>query len=144
MIIKVALSCVVAVLGIGVLPSGVATAGVSAATASVGIVDRPAVLRADGGVRLAIAAKCDPRLQAFELDVSVEQYQASGFLFRLAPPAVVLCDGLRHRQRVVVYPSSGTFAPGNATVFIFVGFYDPQEDRDLAREDTATIAVVNR
>ena len=144
MIIKVALSCVLAALGIGVLTSGAATAGESTPTASVRIVDRPAVLRADGGLRLAIAARCDPNLQAFELDVSVEQYQASGFLTKLAPPAVVLCDGFRHRQRVIVYPFSGTFAPRNATVSVFVGFYDPQQDRDLAREDTATVTVVKK
>ena len=144
MIIKMALSCVIAALGVGVLTGGAATAGESMATASVRIVDRPALLRADGGVRLAIAARCDPRLQAFELDVSVAQYQVSGFLFRLAPPAVVLCDGFRHRQRVVVYPSSGTFAPGRADVSVFVGFYDPQQDEDLAREDAATLTVVQK
>jgi len=144
MIIKVALTCVVAALGMGVLTSGPATAGESTATASVRIVDRPAVLRPDGGVRLTIAAKCDSRLQAFELDVSVAQYQASGSVFRLAPPAVVVCDGFRHRQRVIVYPSTGAFAPGNAAVSIFVGFYDPQEDQDLGRQDAATITVVQK
>ena len=144
MIIKVALSCVAVALGFGVLTGGAATAGESTAFASVRIVDRPAVLRADGGVRLAIAARCDPNLQAFELDVSVAQYRASGFLFRLAPPAVVLCDGFRHRQRVIVYPESGTFAPGNADVSVFVGFYDPQADQDLAREDAATLTVVKK
>jgi hypothetical protein len=144
MIIKIALTCVVAALGIGVLAGGPATAGESTANASVRIVDRPAVLRADGGVRLLIAAKCDSRLQAFELDVSVAQYQASGSLFRLAPPAVVVCDGFRHRQRVIVYPSTGTFGAGNARVSIFVGFYDPQEDQVLGREDAATIAVVKK
>jgi len=141
MIIKVALSCVVAAMGIGVLTSGPAIAGASTPTASVRIVDRPAVLRADGGVRVTIAAKCDATLQAFELDLSVAQYQASGFVSRLAPPAVVLCDGSRHRQRVIVYPSSGTFASGNARVSVFVGFYDPQVDADLSREDTATVLI---
>jgi len=144
MIIKAALAAVMALLSIGVLTNGPAVAGETRAAASARIVDRPAVLRPDGGVRFTIAAKCDSRLQAFELDASVVQYQASGFLLRLAPPAVVLCDGLRHRQRVVVYPSTGTFAPGSATVSVFVGFYDPQEDRDLARRDTATLTVVKR
>ena len=144
MIIKVALSCVIAALGIGVLPGGVAAAVGTTPTASVRITDRPAVLRADGGVRVVIAARCDPSLQAFELDVSVAQYQASGSLSRLAPPAVVVCDGLRHRQRVVVYPSTGAFAPGNATVSVFLGLYDPQADRDLARDDTATVTVVTK
>ena len=58
MIIKMALSCVIAAFGIGVFPSGIAAAGEATPTASVRIADRPAVLRADGGVRLVIAAKC--------------------------------------------------------------------------------------
>jgi hypothetical protein len=140
MISKVALSCVVA-LGIGLLTHGVATAEQSGLTASARIVDRPALLRNDGGVRLTISAKCDPSLQAFELDVSVAQYQASGSLSELAPPAVVLCDGSRNRKSVTVYPSTGTFIAGNAAVSLFVGFYDPEADQDLAREDSATVTV---
>ncbi|MFL6179663.1 MAG: hypothetical protein ACJ74E_07425 [Actinomycetes bacterium] len=141
MITKGVLSCLIAALGIGLLPTGAAAAVEATPTASVRITDRPAVLRPDGGVRLVIAARCDASLQAFELDVSVAQYQASGSLFRLAPPAVVMCDGLRHRQRVIVYPSTGAFSPGNATVSVFLGLYDPQADRDLGRDDTATVTV---
>ena len=144
MITKIALGCVLAAAGLLVLPTSIANAGESTATAKVRVVDRPAVLRPDGGLRIAIAARCDPSLQAFELGVSAQQYQASGFLLRLAPPAVVLCDDLRHRQRVIVYPSSGTFAVGTAAISLFVGFYDPQEDQDLARRDTATIPVITK
>ena len=142
MMIKVALACVMAATGIGVLPSGTAAAAETPPTASVRIVHRPAELTADGGVKLALTAKCDTGLQAFELDVSVSQAQASGSLFRLAPPAVVVCDGFRHRQTVIVYPSTGTFATGVATVSVFIGFYDPQQDQDLAGEDSATVKVV--
>ncbi|MFL6288593.1 MAG: hypothetical protein ACJ73L_09365, partial [Actinomycetes bacterium] len=78
MITKGVLSCLIAALGIGLLPTGAAAAVEATPTASVRITDRPAVLRPDGGVRLVIAARCDASLQAFELDVSVAQYQASG------------------------------------------------------------------
>jgi hypothetical protein len=144
MITKIALGCVLAVVGLAVVPTSIANAGESTATARVRIVERPAVLRPDGGLRIAIAARCDPSLQAFELGLSAEQYQASGFLLRQAPPAVVLCDDLRHRQRVTVYPLNGTFAVGTAAISLYVGFYDPQQDRDLARQDTATIPVITK
>lgn len=143
MITKVALSSVLVALA-GALPGSTATAQEASPSASVRIVDRPAILRADGGVRLAVAAKCDATLQAFELDASLTQYQASGFLLRLAPPAVVVCDGSRHRNKVIVYPSSGSFVTGTAKASVFVGFYDPQQDRDLARQDAATITIVTK
>src|SRR3954463_1115934 len=58
MITKGVLSCLIAALGIGLLPTGAAAAVEATPTASVRITDRPAVLRPDGGVRLVIAARC--------------------------------------------------------------------------------------
>ncbi|HEX5017196.1 MAG TPA: hypothetical protein VFX15_06385 [Actinomycetes bacterium] len=142
MIIKAAFSALLAVSGVAFLPASFGAAGETAPTAKVRVVERPAVLRDDGGVRVIVAATCDARLQAFEMGVSITQYQAAGFLLKQAPPAVVQCDGLRHRQRVVAYPDEGAFSAGRANVSLYVGFYDPAQDRDLARRDSATVAVV--
>jgi len=141
--IKAALLCVVAALGISASAGGPVTAGEIPTTAKVRVVDRPAVLKDDGALRLVIAAKCSPNLQAFELDVSATQYAASGFMVRMAPPSVAVCDGLWHRQRVTVHPTEGAFFTGTAKVSMFIGFYDSQADRDLGRDDTASVVVVD-
>lgn len=62
--------------------------------------------------------------------MSIQQSSASGSLLRLAPPAVVLCDGKPHTSEVVIAPATGTFSRGSAQVGVYLGLYDTTQGRD--------------
>lgn len=133
---------------LAVLGPALVAGPVEASTARAPRSDAPAVevvhrarLTDDGAVSVVLRGRCPAGLQAFELDVAVTQPQASGHVFRSAPPAVLPCDGRPHRTRVVVGPDAGSFTPGRARVDVYVGLYDPVAGHDLEARDSRTVRV---
>jgi hypothetical protein len=108
--------------------------------AAVNISERPARIGRDGSVPVKVWARCEPGLQAFELDVSVGQGSAFGSTTIIGPPDVIVCDGLWHPILVRVLPERGSFRSGRATVDAFLGIFDPSEG-DLEATDSATIRL---
>jgi hypothetical protein len=100
----------------------------------------PRPVAADGTVWIRVWARCDSDQQAFELDIDVVQGDAYGPVMRLAPPAVVLCDGTRHRTSVHVRALDGaSFTSGPAQVGMFLGVFDNElGDFDLSDQTTLT------
>ncbi len=100
-----------------------------------------AALEADGSVQVLLRTRCQPWLQAFELDLGVDQAYASGAVSQLAPPAVVLCDGAWHTTLVTVLPTVGSFTAGPADVSVYLGLYDSRSGSDLEATDAETVRL---
>jgi hypothetical protein len=98
-----------------------------------------AALSPDGTVLAAIRARCHPPLDAFEVDVTVQQPTASGSVLLLGTPFPP-CDGRWHRTIVTVAPDTGVFVVGTATVFAFIGAFHPTEG-DLDATDTEAVRL---
>jgi hypothetical protein len=112
----------------------------TAAPVLVKISRAPARIGADGSVPVVVFARCRAGLNAFELDVSVQQGAASGSESILGP-GVTPCDGRWHRSAVRVSPDAGSFAAGAATVDVFLGAFDPVEG-DLEATDTGSVTLL--
>ena len=93
----------------------------------------------DGTVLAPIRARCHPPLDAFEVDVSVQQPTAFGSAFLLGtefPP----CDGRWHRTIVTVAAETGVFVAGTATVTAFIAAFHPSVG-DVDAADAETLAL---
>lgn len=97
-------------------------------------------LAPDGTVLAPIRARCHPPLDAFEVDVGVQQPTAFGsaVLFDTGFP---LCDGRWHRTTVTVAPETGVFVAGRATVFAFIEAFDPTGGGDVDATDAETVKL---
>ena len=94
----------------------------------------------DGGeVLVSLRARCEPRLSAFELDVTVRQGSAVGST-SIVEAGVVTCDGHWQGVEVPVAPFGGSFTTGTATVDVFLGAFD-QVQGDLDGTDAETVRV---
>lgn len=93
----------------------------------------------DGDVRIALRARCDANLTAFELDVTVQQGTVIGEVSTVQA-GVVTCDGGWHRVDVVVAPTAGDFTRGRAQVFVFLGVFD-QSAGDLEARASGTVRL---
>lgn len=93
------------------------------------VADKASILR-DGTVRIRLWSKCPSTYQPFELSVSVTQRDAVGYVTRMRPPDVVICDDTVHRTIVRVPPETGTFHRGWAKVFANIQFYDTEAGSD--------------
>ena len=111
-----------------------------ATTLEVRIMAGQVELNADGTVSVPLRAKCSPRLDAFELDVSVGQGSTFGSVILIGTefPA---CTGRWQRTTVTVSADAGTFGPGPANVSAFLGAYDPVADSDLAAENAVSVTL---
>jgi len=99
----------------------------------------PAVLLADGGIRVNYRASCPEGLTAFELDLTVVQGEAYGSRIR-RERGVIPCDGVMRRYKRVVHPTVGVFAVGSAHIDGFLSANDGQHgDTDVYAE--ADVAV---
>ncbi len=94
---------------------------------------------AGGDVLVSLRARCEPRLSAFELDVTVRQGTAVGST-TIVQAGVVTCDGHWQDVEVPVAPSVGSFALGASTVDVFLGAFD-QIQGDLEGTDSETVRV---
>ena len=94
---------------------------------------------AGGEVLVSLRARCEIRLSAFELDVSVQQGTAGGST-TIVQAGVVTCDGHWQHVEVPVAPSVGSFASGTSTVDVFLGAFD-QAQGDLEGTDTELVRV---
>ena len=97
-------------------------------------------LDANGTVSVTLRVRCSPPLYAFELDVTVTQGTTFGSYSLVGVPFPV-CTGRWERITVSVAPEMGTFGPGPATVFVYVGVYDPDTDSDLAGENSVSVRL---
>ena len=93
----------------------------------------------DGTARIALRARCDANLAAFELDVTVQQGTVTGEASTVQA-GVVTCDGAWHRVNVVVVPTSGAFSGGRAQVFVFLGVFD-QDAGDLEARASGSVRL---
>lgn len=93
----------------------------------------------DGNARIALRARCDANLAAFELDVTVQQGTVIGEVSTVQA-GVVTCDGGWHRVNVVVAPTSGAFSKGRAQVFVFLGVFD-QSAGDLEARASGSLRL---
>jgi hypothetical protein len=96
-------------------------------------------LTPDGTVLVPIRARCYPPLDAFEIDVSVEQGSSFGSTI-LGQPEAPLCDGRWHRMVVTVAAETGGFVVGTATVGSFIGAFDPNVG-DVDATDDVTVKL---
>jgi hypothetical protein len=96
-------------------------------------------LDANGSVLVPLRARCQPPLDAFEVDVSVRQGATFGSAVLLGTefPA---CDGRWHQTTISVAPEAGAFAPGVATVDASLSAFHPDEG-DQITFDTATVRL---
>ena len=88
---------------------------------------------------IAVRARCDANLAAFELDVTVQQGTDIGEVSTVQA-GVVTCDGGWHRVNVVVAPTSGAFSKGSAQVFVFLGVFD-QSAGDLEARASGAVRL---
>jgi len=119
----------IAVFGVAVLLVGVVAWPAAAREPAQIRINRGSSALQDGSARIALRARCDANLAAFELDVTVQQGWVIGEISTVQA-GVVTCDGGWHRVNVVVEPSSGAFSSGRAQVFVFLGVFD-QDAGDL-------------
>jgi hypothetical protein len=96
-------------------------------------------LTPDGTVLVPIRAHCYPPLDAFEIDVSVEQGSSFGSTI-LGQAEAPLCDGRWHKMVVTVAAEAGGFVAGTATVRSFIGGFDPN-DGDVDATDDVTVKL---
>jgi hypothetical protein len=97
-------------------------------------------LNTDGTVSVPVKVRCSPPLDAFELDVSVRQSTAFGSTTLLGTPFPA-CTGAWERTTVTVSAETGTFAPGAATVDVFLGAFDPVSGSDVSAETSAGVTL---
>jgi hypothetical protein len=107
--------------------------------ATVHVRDRPIRLDAAHAVRVVFWYRCAAKYQAFELDVSVTQGDSASALTVLGPPAVVTCDGTRHRMVKTLASPEVRFHRGPAVISVFLGLYDTVQDHDADVSDEATV-----
>jgi hypothetical protein len=93
----------------------------------------------DGDALIALRARCDANLAAFELDVTVQQGTVIGEVSTVQA-GVVTCDGGWHRVNVLVAPTSGVFSKGRAQVFVFLGVFD-QSAGDLEARASGAVRL---
>ena len=113
----------IAVFGVAALLVGVVAWPAAAREPAQIRINRGSSALQDGSARIALRARCDANLAAFELDVTVQQGAVIGEISTVQA-GVVTCDGGWHRVNVVVEPSSGAFSSGRAQVFVFLGVFD--------------------
>ncbi len=142
---RLLVSLVVAALIVSATATIAASQPVAAATSAprnqlvVDISRSQVQLAADGTVVVAVRARCQPPLGAFELIVSVRQEAMIGSVLLLGtgfPP----CDGRWHRTTVAVAADSGSFVAGRATVEAALSAFHPTEG-DLIVFDTVTVRL---
>jgi hypothetical protein len=92
----------------------------------------------DGTVLAPIRARCHPPLDAFEVDVTVQQPTAFGSAVLTEFPP---CDGRWHRTIVTVAPEAGEFVAGRATLSAFIAAFDPITGTDVDAEDAETVKL---
>lgn len=109
--------------------------------AIVQIRDRPVRIAADGSVRIVFWYRCLAKYDAYALNVDVFQDDVYAPYEKLTPPAVVTCDGTRHRWARNLAPTSGSFHRGLADVGVFIGLYDTVEDHDADLNEAATLRL---
>ena len=97
-------------------------------------------LEANGTVSVPLRVRCDPSLDAFELDVSVNQGSTFGSVNLIGTPFPA-CTGRWERITLSVAAEARTFGPGPATVGVFLGAFDPATGRDTSVEDSATVTL---
>lgn len=114
-------------------------ANAAPAPAHVRVLRTSAHLYRDGTVGVSVRARCQPGLQAFELDVDAVQGAVEGSTL-IVEPAVIPCDRKPHRVRVRFPPNDGVFVHGAATVDVFFGVFDPDEG-DLGANATAVAQI---
>ena len=127
-----------AILAATCLTMALAPAATAASDPVVVMIEKNAQL-AGGQMLVSLRARCEPRLSAFELDVSVQQGTAGGST-TIVQAGVVTCDGHWQHVEVPVAPSVGSFAPGTSTVDVFLGAFD-QVQGDLEGTDSETVRV---
>ena len=99
----------IAVFGVAALLVGVVAWPAAAREPAQIRINRGSSALQDGSARIALRARCDANLAAFELDVTVQQGAVIGEISTVQA-GVVTCDGGWHRVNVVVEPSSGAFS----------------------------------
>lgn len=129
-----------AILAATCLTMTLAPAATAASDPVVMMIEKNAQL-AGGQILVSLRARCEPRLSAFELDVSVQQGTAGGST-TIVQAGVVTCDGHWQDVEVPVAPSVGSFALGTSTVDVFLGAFD-QVQGDLEGTDSETVRVRN-
>jgi hypothetical protein len=97
-------------------------------------------LEADGTVSVTLRVRCSPPLYAFELGVTVAQGTTFGSYSLVGIPFPV-CTGRWERITISVAPDMGTFSPGPATAFVYLGVYDPDAGSDLSGEDSVNVRL---
>ena len=110
--------------------------------AIVQIRDRPIRLDAAHAVRVVFWYRCAAKYQAFELDVGVRQGSSFSGVTVLAPPAVVTCDGTRHKMVKTLASPSVRFHRGPAVISVFLGLFDTVEGHDADVEAEATVRLL--
>lgn len=116
----------------GAASTGAAAASPTAAPAAVEIVGQVARIGNRGSVAVRFRSRCLATYQAFELNVSVSQGATSGFVFKIGPPNVLVCDGRWRTTVVKVAPSVGKFRKGPAQVEVSVQYFDTAQGNDTA------------
>ena len=133
-VLLVAGAVATAVVGLVITPASASDsstqsgATVDRAPIEVRLGTQPVRLTGIGMVPLAVRVRCSPGVQAFELDASVSSGSAFGSVTRLAPPAIVTCDGRWNRATIKVAAESGTFTVGRAAYEVSVFGYSPPPD----------------
>ena len=104
------------------------------------VVEARTELRPSGLVAVAVRARCSPTLDAFEVNVGVRQPNAQGSVSRIGE-RYPLCNGTWQRNTIFVRPTSGRFHHGVATVDIYLGAYDTENDHDVEATDTSRVRI---
>jgi hypothetical protein len=136
----VALLVLVPATSAAAAPVGAAKAGAAGNRFVVKVVTPKVDLNADGSVSVPLRVRCSPPLDAFELDVSVRQGTTFGSVSLLGT-AFPACTGAWERTTVTVSAEAGTFAPGSATVDVFLGAFDPVAGGDVSAEASAAVTL---
>ena len=109
--------------------------------AIVQIRERPTRISPDGSVRVVFWYRCLAKYNAYALNVGVFQDDVYASYEKYTPPAVVTCDGTRHRWARNLAPTSGSFHQGLAVVGVFIGLYDTVEDHDADLNEDVTLRL---
>jgi hypothetical protein len=109
-------------------------------TLAVDILQRQVRLDSGGVVVVPLRARCTPKLDAFELDVAVNQRSRFGSTISI-DAGVPTCDGQWHRTTVRVRAEEGRFHAGWADVGVYLGAYDTVEDHDTDATDDVSVRL---
>ena len=142
----------ITVFGVAVLLVGVVAWPAAAREPAQVRINKGSSALQDGNARIALRARCDANLAAFELDVTVQQGSVIGEVSTVQA-GVVTCDGGQvrrveafrtdggwHRVNVVVVPTAGEFSRGRAQVFVFLGVFD-QSAGDLEARASGSVRL---